>query len=45
MSDMHTIMILQQSLELFNISKTMTYTKHAGDIKHTFHLSLQHSFY
>jgi len=27
MSDMHTIMILEQSFELFNISKTMTYTK------------------
>jgi hypothetical protein len=45
MSDMHTIMILEQSFELFNIPKIMTYIKRAVDIKHTFHLSLQHSFY
>jgi len=45
MSDMHTIMNLEQSFELFNISKTTTYTKRAVDIKCTFHLSLQHSFY
>jgi len=45
MSDMRTIMILEQSFELFNISKTMVYTKRAVDIKHTFHLSLQHSSY
>jgi len=27
MSDKYTIMILEQPAELFNISKTMTYTK------------------